>query len=230
MAFDDKLRQVFDKLEKTSRSDLQRQIRSIARLAADALKGDVWRNVSVKTDKAILDAAAEARRSAVILDATGYLEDKVLRSETSLIVDVRLKPDLRYVQDQIVHMFDTNEAPDRGFVYIAWSARPEEYWYVGKAKNDGRLNLASHGKLAHATAHATQLSLIFPSQSRTEILAGVEAAILAVIESHTGALPQLNDRRERVVENNGAKELRLLSDFLGSIADDLQRDRPRNAA
>lgn len=173
MAFDDKLRQVFDKLEKTSRIDLQRQIRSLARLAADALQNDAWRNVSARTNKALLDAAAEARRLARILDATGYLEDKVLRSETSSIIDVRVKSDLRSVQDQIEYMFMTKEAPDRGFVYIAWCARPEEYWYIGKAKNDGRLNLASHGKLAHAIAHATQLSLIFPSQSREEILAGV---------------------------------------------------------
>lgn len=230
MAFDDKLRQVFDKLEKTSRIDLQRQIRSLARLAADALQNDAWRNVSARTDKALLDAAAEARRLARILDATGYLEDKVLRSETSSIIDVRVKSNLRSVQDQIEHLFMTKEAPDRGFVYIAWCARPEEYWYIGKAKNDGRLNLASHGKLAHAIAHATQLSLIFPSQSREEILAGVEAAVLAVIESHTGNLPKLNDRRERVVENNGAEELRLLSKFLGSIADDLHCERLKTAA
>lgn|SRR5574340_194360 len=170
------------------------------------------------------------RRLARILDATGYLEDKVLRSETSSIIDVRVKSDLRSVQDQIEYMFVTKEAPDRGFVYIAWCARPEEYWYIGKAKNDGRLNLASHGKLAHAIAHATQLSLIFPSQSREEILAGVEAAVLAVIESYTGNLPKLNDRRERVVENNGAEELRLLSNFLGSIADDLHCERLKTAA
>lgn len=229
MAFEDKLRQVFDKLEKTSRSDLQRQIRLLARLVADALKDDAWRPVSVKTDKAILDAAVEARRLARILDATGYLEDKVLRSETSLIVDVRLKMDLRSVQDQIVQMFDTKEAPNRGFVYIAWSARPEEYWYVGKANTSKRLNLASHGKLARATAHATQLSLIFPSQSREEILEGVEAATLALIESHIGKPPELNDRRERVVENKGTEELRLLSNFLWSIADDLHPEKPKTA-
>lgn len=222
MAFD-------DKLEKTSRSDLQRQIRSLARLVADALQNDAWRIVSARTDKSLLAAATEACRLARILDATGYLEDKVLRSETSLTIDLRLKSDLKSVQDQIEYMFETKDAPNRGFVYIAWCARPEEYWYIGKAKNDGRLNLTSHGKLAHATAHATQLSLIFPSQSREEILAGVEAAVIAVVESHTGNLPKLNDRRERVIENNGAEELRLLSNFLGSIAADLHRKRLKTA-
>lgn len=230
MAFDDKLRQIFDKLEKTSRSDLQRQTRSLARLVAQVLRDDAWCNVSAKTDKALSDAAADARMLARIRDATGYLEDKVLQSKTSLIVDVRLKSELRSVQDQIEHMFETKEAPYRGFVYIAWSARPEEYWYVGKANTAERLNLASHGKLARATAHATQLSLIFPSQSREEILEGVEAAMLALIESHIGKLPELNDRRERVVENKGTEELRLLSDFLGSIADDLHRERLKAAA
>ncbi len=230
MAFNDKLRQVFDKLEKTSRSNLQRQIRELAILAADTLKNDAWRNISAKTNKALLDAAEESRRLARILDATGYLADKVILSDRSSIVDVRLKSDLRSVQEQIERMFETRETPDRGFVYIAWCARPEEYWYIGKAKNDGRLNLASHGKLAHATAHATQLSLIFPSQSRGEILAGVEAAVLAVIESYTGNLPKLNDRRERVVANNGAKELRSLSNFLGTIADDLHYERLKSAA
>lgn len=229
MAFEDKLRQIFDKQENISRADLQRQIRSLARLAGGALRDDAWRNATAKIDKALSEAAAEARRLARILDATGYLEDKVLH-KASLIVDVRLKPELRSVQDQIEKMFETKEAPCRGFVYIAWSARPEEYWYVGKANTVERLNLAAHGKLARATADATQLSLIFPTQSREAILQGVEAAMLALIEGHTGELPKLNDRRERVVENKGTDELRCLSNFLGSIADDLKSERLKPAA
>lgn len=58
----------------------------------------------------------------------------------------------------------------------------------------------------------------------------MEAAVLAVIESYTGNLPKLDDRRERVVESNGAEELRLLSNFLGSIADDLHCERLKTAA
>jgi len=230
MQFDDKLRQIFDKLEKDSRSDLQKQTRSLARLVAQVLRQDAWCNVSAKTDKALSEAATEACRLARIRDATGYLEEKVLQSKTSLIVDVKLKLELNAVQDQIEHMFKTNDAPRRGFVYIAWSARPEEFWYVGKASTAERLNLAAHGKLARATAHATKLSLIFPSQSRGEIIEGVEAAVLALIESHTGQLPKLNDRKGRVVQNKGAEELRQLSDFLGCIADDLHREKLNTAA
>jgi hypothetical protein len=199
-------------------------------LVADVLKNDAWRNLSAKTNKELDNAAEEARRLGRILDATGYLDDKVLRPENALVIDVRLKSDLKAVQDQIEHMFETNEAPNRGFVYIAWCAKPEDYWYVGKAKNDERLNLASNGKLARATADATQLSLLFPSQSKPDILAGVEAAMIAVIESRTGGLPKLNAKRERVVENRGTEELRSLSGFLWSISDDLHRERLKSAA
>jgi hypothetical protein len=103
-------------------------------------------------------------------------------------------------------------------VYVAWIHRPEEYWYVGKATTVERLNLAAHGKLARATAHATKLSLIFPSQSRPEVLGGVEGSLLAMIEHHSSALPKLNEKRESVVAHQGTDELMTLSSFLRDIA------------
>jgi hypothetical protein len=230
MALEEKLRQIYDRLEKDCRCDLQRQIRVLAKLTRDALKDDSWRDVSAGTDGDIRDAALEARRLARILDATSYLDDKVIRSKFSTILDVRLKSDLKSVQEQILDMFETRQAPHRGFVYVAWSARPEEYWYIGKANTSSRLNLVAHGKLARATAHATQLSLVFPTQSRQDILEGVEAALLALIEAYMGEPPKLNDRREMVIENKGTEELRLLANFLGSIADDLHYVRTKRAA
>lgn len=181
MKLEDKLRQVFDRAEMFSHDALQRQTRTLASLITNVLRDAAWGNIAARTAKALSDAAAQARELARILDATGYLEDKVFQPKNARIVDIRLKQDLQAVQDQIQEMFDTKEAPQRGFVYIVWSARPEEYWYVGKANTVERLNLNSHGKLARATAHATKLSLIFPSQSREEVLAGVEASVLALI-------------------------------------------------
>lgn len=170
------------------------------------------------------ESAVQARELARTIDATGYLSDKVFNAGNALIVDLKLKMDLDAVQAQILEMFESKDAPRRGFVYVAWTASPEEYWYVGKANTADRLSLAAHGKLARATAHATKLSLIFPSQSREEMLLGVEASVLALIEYYTGKLPRLNERRGKVVKNSGTQELRLLSGFLGSIADEIHRD------
>jgi hypothetical protein len=83
------------------------------------------------------------------------------------------------------------------------------------------LNLAAHGKLANATAYATQLALIFPSQSRDEIIAGVEAAMLALVKFQSGELPRLNERHEKTVAHNGNESLKSLSGFLASVAFDL---------
>lgn len=224
MELEDKLRQISDRAERDSRSELQKHVRTLASLIARVLKDETWNDVTARTDKHLTDAAAKARELARILDATGYLFDKVFQPGQAQIVDLKLKQDLYAVQAQILEMFESKAAPQRGFVYVAWSASPEEYWYVGKASTANRLNLTSHGKLARATADATKLSLIFPSQSREQVLLGVEASVLALIEDYTGKLPRFNDRRGKVVKNSGANELRMLSDFLGSIADDIHCD------
>lgn len=223
MDFEDKLRNISDRAERESRSELQKHVRTLAGLIAKVLKDQTWNDLTARTDKQLIEAADKAQDLARILDASGYLFDKVFHAGQGLIVDLRLKQDLHEVQEQIQEMFASKEAPPRGFVYVAWTASPEEYWYVGKANTVDRLNLAAHGKLARATApgHATKLSLIFPSQSREDMLLGVEASVLALIEDYTGQLPRLNERRGKIVQNSGANELRMLSNFLGSIADDI---------
>lgn len=107
--------------------------------------------------KALYNTAAQARELARILDATGYLEDKVFQPEKARIVDLKLKLDLQAVQDQIQEMFNTKESPQRGFVYIAWSARPEEYWYVGKASTVERLKpeFSREARPGYSTCHQT---------------------------------------------------------------------------
>lgn len=221
MTFEDKLRQLSDRADAASLAALNRQTRTLASLVAHVLRDGAWSTVAAKTDKALSDAALEARGWARIRDATGYLEDKVFEPKTGRIEELRLRGDLRFTQDEILQRFETGEWPKRGFVYVAWSQRPEQYYYVGKARGVDRLNLAAHGKLANATAYATQLALLFPSQSRDEILGGVEAALLALVEFHTGELPRLNERREKTVPHRGHNSLRELSGFLRTVATDL---------
>ena len=155
MAFEDKLRQLSDKADVASLKALNRQTKTLAALVAQVLREETWAAVNSRTDKALKDAALEARVWARIRDATGYLEDKVFEPRTGRIEELRLRGDLRFVQDEILQRFKSEEWPTRGFVYIAWSQRPEVYYYVGKARSVDRLNLAAHGKLANATAYAT---------------------------------------------------------------------------
>lgn len=221
MELEDKLWQICDHTEKTSRSALEKQTCTLAKLIERVLKDATWGHITARTRKNISVAVAHARKLARILDATGYLTDKVFQPDQARIVDLKLKHNYYDDIDQIREIFEMKEVPQRGFIYVAWSAKPEEYWYVGKANGSNRLKFPSHGKLANATAKATKLSLIFPSRSDEGVLSGVEASVLALIEFYTGKLPKLNENRGTIVRNSGTEELRTLSDFLISIAEEL---------
>lgn len=220
MPFEEKLRQLSDRVNKRHGISLERSTRHLAGLVASVLRNGAWSELSARTEQELKVAAEDTLSHSECLDASGYLHEKVLSS--GRIVDLKLKNDLRAVQNQIQGMFDSKEAPERGFVYVAWSQRPEEYWYVGKARTVDRLNLSAHGKLARATAHATQLSLVFPSQSKEEILSGVEASIHMIILALTGELPKLNDRRETVPVHQGGKHVDGLAKFLTKIANQVR--------
>jgi hypothetical protein len=220
MPFEEKLRQLSDRVNDKHGSSLERSTKHLAGLVASVLRNGTWSELSARTEKELKDAAEETLFHSVCLDAAGYLDEKVLSS--GRIVDLKLKNDLRAVQDQIQGMFDSKAAPKRGFVYVAWCQRPEEYWYVGKAGTVDRLNLSAHGKLARATADATQLSLVFPSQSKEEILSGVEASIQTMIYAITGELPKLNERRETVPVHQGGKHVDDLAKFLTKIANQVR--------
>lgn len=221
MDFAQKLVRVCDAATAAGRSELQRHTARLAKLVARVLRDGKWSSVSAKVDKDLTEAAEEARAAARLLDAAEYIVQKVLSAPNGKAIDTHLKPDLRAVQEQIVSLFEEGAAPERGFVYVAWSKKPERFYYVGKASNAGRLNLAAHGKLARATAHATQLSLLFPTQSREEILLALEASAMELIEFHTGELPELNDNRGAVPDGTATVELKWLSDFLGTVATDV---------
>jgi hypothetical protein len=216
-----KLVRLCDAATDAGRSELDRHTARLARVVAGVLRDGSWDSVSAKVDKELSEAAEDARAAARLHDAAEYIVRKVLSAPNGKAIDTHLKPDLRAVQEQIVSLFEEVAAPERGFVYVAWSKKPEKYYYVGKASNAGRLNLAAHGKLARATAHATQLSLLFPTQSREEILLALEASVIELIEFHTGDLPDLNDNRGTVPDGAAVVELKRLSEFLGSVATDV---------
>lgn len=219
---DVKLRSLHDAARKRSSAELARHTRNLARLLASALKDGTWADPSARAKQDLLSAADAARVAAYYLDAASFIATKVFSPGYAKIVDIRLKYDLVEAQSQILEMFASAQAPRRGFVYVSWSRRPEEFYYVGKARAVERLNLSAHGKLANTVGRATTLSLIFPSRSTDETLSGVEASVMALIESHTGRLPELNARAEQVPDHEGTNELATLRQFLIDVAKSLQ--------
>ncbi len=173
---DIKLRSLHDAARRHSEAELARHTRTLSRLVASVLKDGTWADSSARARHELQSVSEAARVAAYHLDAASFIAAKVLDARHAKVVDIRLKYGLAEAQRQILDKFASGDAPRRGFVYVSWSRKPEEFYYVGKARGVERLNLSAHGKLANTVGRATTLSLIFPSRSSDETLSGVEAS------------------------------------------------------
>jgi hypothetical protein len=212
MSFDRKLKQLVDIALDLER-DLDGSINRMARALADAIISGRAADGSRLGDE--FEAAKEA---CLTYDAGLFVQEKVIDGHNALICDVKARRDYRALQDDIDRIFEEGLAPRRGFSYVAWSMSPETYYYVGKAGSPDRLNLAGHGKLAHALTEATWLSLVFPSQSREDTLLGLEGSIIELITHATGEPPKLNDQACGVPEAGGQERLNSVAEFLEATA------------
>lgn len=171
---------------------------------------------------------SRAKFVAEVLDAVEYIYTYLLSAPNGRVYDLKISGrGLREIQKEISYLFQSKQAPVRGFVYVAWRDRPESYKYVGKASTVDRLGLRAHGKLANAVATATNLSLLFPAWSGEDILLGVEASIIRLIEHQTGSLPELNVRPERVPFGSAREELGRFADFFSRLGDSLNPDETK---
>lgn len=218
MGFEDKLERMCILADRSASLELRRHTKDLAKLVAVVLSTGRWEDLPIKTQRHLSEAAEAARTAADLADAAEFINNRVFEAQNGRIEDLKISTDLREVQEQIRNLFDIGQVPPRGFVYVAWSAKPELFMYVGKAGNIDRLNLAAHGKLAHSAAHVTTLSLIFPNQSRKDFLSGLEASVIRVIEHATGNLPELNDRDEKVPPGEPTNRLSRLAEFLSDVA------------
>src|SRR5690606_4784884 len=121
------------------------------------------------------------------------INNMVLDAKNGKIIELRLGSDRSRasLNEYIESALDQHNKNDRGFVYLAWRARPDMFFYVGRAGSQKRVNLDSHGKLLEALKHgnSSTLSLIFPGMSSAENVANLEAALIHLIEYKTGSIP-----------------------------------------
>jgi hypothetical protein len=222
MGFEDKLRTLCDRTQPAASQLLNQEIHDIASLAADAIKIGKWDPPSIKTEDRLSEAFRNVRFCAEAADAAESINRYLLTAANGRVCDLKISGrHLAEIQRDILNLFDSKQAPRRGFVYVAWTDRPTSYSYVGKASKINRLNLTTHGKLSHAVAHETTVSLLFPSQSEDAILRGIEASVIRLIEYDTGQLPDLNEKRETVPFASASDQLNRLGLFFDWLASSL---------
>lgn len=192
-------------------------------LISEFLQQGEWDAVSDRFRSRLDKVTDEVKSLSLPIDAAEYLDSKVTSASNRKFFEMVLKKyDFDSWRDLIRGSYATGKIPDRGFVYVAWRKRPETYYYVGLASSNNRIDLTGHGKLTEALRQATCLSLIFPGQSTHETLAGVEAALLSLIEIKMGGMPTLNIKRELVRPHIGSTDLSVLAGMLRRIAKTLE--------
>jgi len=135
----------------------------------------------------------------VVSDSASFVYDSILSSKNAKLIDINLtrvnhdRVTLKAIIEDALLQASTS---DRGFVYVAWKSRPEEYYYVGKASSSARVNLNSHGTLLEALKDSSRLSFLMPAKSTANVLSNLEAAMIHLIEYKTGAIPRENSRKE----------------------------------
>jgi hypothetical protein len=202
--------------EKELRSELDRLSKALDRILLNLTFGETRFDNSD-----IVETIRRAREAACTLDACDVLHWKVLDRDRST-------PELRDIDlggvDDFYQLRDIiDEHRDwitRGFVYVAWRQRARDgggpFFYVGRAEGNDRLDLNRHTKLALAVKPATLLTIIFPTRSSPNTLAGVEASLLRLLRA-LDLHPEYNERPEKVPEAVASNHLARLGTFLEGI-------------
>lgn len=218
-----KLKRMCSFADRESQRTQKSKTRELAKLISAVLKTESWPDLAIKHQRALDDYASDAMYAAKTSDAAQFIYERVLESSNGKVIDLPMKKDLKALQESIFNLFEEDRSLQRGFVYVAWSAKPEKFWYVGKANDAKRLRLSQHGNLARASANATQLSLLYPSKSIEQNLFALEASVIWLIGNRTGKIPELNTKDgQNFPAGTSRKTLRELSGFLKSVANRLE--------
>mgnify|MGYP000488249941 CR=1 FL=1 len=158
----------------------------------------------------------------VVYDSATYIKNEIDVYDDKSIIEMPLSnidrdiDNLNCILQDVINELEVN---NKSFVYIAWKKRPEEYYYVGKAKTSSRINLSSHGNLLESLKKATYFSLLFPEKATQEVNSNLEAALINLIEYKTGDLPIYNKRKELFSNNlDCAKELNDISNLFNKLS------------
>ncbi len=140
------------------------------------------------------------KQNGEIYDSSMFIKEKIIDSDESEILQIQLTNKSRDINDlnnRIQASLNDSSLKNKSYVYIAWKMRPEEYFYVGKAKSSSRTNLSGHGNLLESLKQASYFSMLFPYRPIKTTISNLEASLINLIEYKTDSLPKYNKRKER---------------------------------
>ncbi len=201
---------------RVAEKERQEGINTIAETIRTILRRQSWGKPGTVKMKILAESYAQIREAVTCIDATHCLREHAFAKGTRwLEFHIPQASDNMDTLDALIREVKESLRKtgliERGFVYVVWSLRPREFFYIGKAQTVDRLG---HGKFAYGSAYATRLSLIFPAKNQDAARAQVEASLLAVIKRMTNGQPEQNKRKEPVPAGCASRDLDKLAHFM----------------
>jgi len=141
----------------------------------------------------------------VISDSASFIDEHIPNYSLTHVVEMPLSNidrDINNLNGIIQDLLEELDKSKQSFVYMAWKQKPEEYFYIGKAKSNTRVNLAGHGNLLASLQHATYFTMLFPFNNSKKVRSNLEAALINLVKYKTGSLPKYNTKMERFKNND----------------------------
>ena len=158
----------------------------------------------IKDDNVDRDFLVSWKEKAILADSAAFiLQEFPLKGATRRFTDFRVPNRIRDYSEFLAKVEEEiNRDFNRAVVYVAWSQRPQEINYVGKASpRNGQTTKVRrltdpHQQLKQALHNSRWLTFLLPS--RGDRLEETEASVIEILRATVceGELPHCNKRRE----------------------------------
>lgn len=211
MKFADQLLGLVEYAESTGKERLDSRLRSFVATVVDGLKAD-WGEFERQE---LIEDAEEAGEAAIWLDAVHCA--RKLGMTGAKVADIPLAggSTAGNAQASIAQLFESKALPKKGFVYVLWTASPEEYGFVGTAGSLSECKFSPKSSAGKALADAETLSLIVPARGGKKQLSELSSSIIHLTRCKLDADPTHNDDVDADMPDSPAwKPIQQLSDLL----------------
>lgn len=211
MKFSEQLQGLVDHAEIAGKQRLEERLRAFVTTVVDGLGAD-WGEFQREE---LFEDAEEAGEAAMWLDAVHCARKLGLSGASCADIELSGSTTADDTCAQIAQLFATKALPNKGFVYVLWTASPEEYGYIGSAGSLSECTFSPKSPAGKALADAETLSLLVPARGGKKQLKELRSSLIHLSRCKLDVDPTHNDEVDAEMPDSPAwQPIRQLSDLL----------------
>lgn len=215
MKFSEQLQDLVEHAEAAGKEHLNSRLRSFVATVVDGLVEGGKNEWSEFNRDELVEDAEEAGEAAIWLDAAHCARRLGMKGASGADIALSGNDTPADTQASINQLYADTALPKKGFVYVLWTAAPEEYAYVGTAGSVSECKFSPKSEAGHALPDAATLSLIVPARGGKKQLSELASSIVHLIRCKTDADPTHNDDVDADMPDSPSwQPIKQLSDLL----------------